>query len=131
MKQFQPIDRRSRRVLGRACLLLLALLLTLGALSSCAGNRYYLQIIEQQQERIEAAAKRKSEQEQRERQLAVEKEQRRQLEAQGKTSFMTYYEGLVKRAQDGDQEAARLVNRHRATYEQHLQSITQKNGKEQ
>lgn len=53
MKQFQPIDRRSRRVLGRACLLLLALLLTLGALSSCAGNRYYLQIIEQQQERIE------------------------------------------------------------------------------
>ncbi|MBQ2249264.1 MAG: hypothetical protein II326_03735, partial [Clostridia bacterium] len=53
MKQFQPIDRRSRRVLCRVCLLLLSLLLTLGALSSCAGNRYYLQIIEQQQERIE------------------------------------------------------------------------------
>lgn len=84
-----------------------------------------------QQERIEAAAKRKSDQEQRERQLAIEKERRKQLEAQGKNSFIVYYEGLLKRAQDGDQEAARLVNRHRATYEQHLKSITNKNGKQQ
>lgn len=84
-----------------------------------------------QQERIEAAAKRKTEQEQRERQLAVEAEQRKQLEAQGKTSFMAYYEGLLKRAEDGDAEAARLVNRHRATYEQHKRSITNKNDKKQ
>lgn len=82
------------------------------------------------QERIEAAARRKADQEQRERQLAIEAEQRKQLEAQGKTGFMVYYEGLLKKAQDGDQEAARLVKRHRATYEQHLKSITNKNGKQ-
>lgn len=84
-----------------------------------------------QQARIEEAAKRKSEQEQRERQLAIEKEQRRQLEAQGKTSFMAYYESLQKRAQDGDQEAIRLCNRHRATYESHKQANNDKNNKQQ
>lgn len=84
-----------------------------------------------QQARIEEAAKRKSEQEQRERQLAIEKEQRKQLEAQGKTSFMAYYESLLKRAQDGDQEAIRLCNRHRATYESHKQANNDKNNKQQ
>lgn len=72
-----------------------------------------------QQARIEEAAKRKHEQEQRERQLAIEAEQRKQLEAQGKTSFMVYYEDLQKRAEDGDAEAIRLCKRHQATYENH------------
>lgn len=57
---------------------------------------------------------------------AKAEEQKRQNEAlrrQGKTNFMVYYEGLLERAQRGDQEAAEAVKRHRAQYEAHCQAI--------
>lgn len=63
------------------------------------------------------------EQEERE---ASERRQRRQMQAAGRTPFMAYYEDLERKAQDGDLEAAALVQKHRATYEQHLAQIKAK-----
>lgn len=76
-----------------------------------------------QQRAIEAEAARRIEQERRDREDAIERERRQQLEAQGKTSFMLYYEGLQARAAQGDTEAARLVDKHRATYDAHVASM--------
>ena len=72
-----------------------------------------------QQKAIEEAARRQAEQEQRQREQAIEQQRREQLAAKGKTSFMVYYEGLVERANAGDIEAARLVQKHKSSYEQH------------
>lgn len=72
-----------------------------------------------QQREIEAAALRQQQEEQRRRQQAIEEQRRQLLAAQGKTSFMVYYEELVQRANAGDTEAARLVEKHKKSYEQH------------
>lgn len=69
-----------------------------------------------------------SEEERQERERIRQKEARKEerararaeeLKATGKTEFMIYYEGLLQKAESGDREAARLVERHRATYEAH------------
>lgn len=46
-------------------------------------------------------------------------QERNALRSKGKTQFMLYYEALVKRAQEGDADAAQLVERHRQMYETH------------
>lgn len=75
-----------------------------------------------QQKAIELEAQRRLEQEQREREQAIEDQRRKQLAAQGKTSFMIYYEGLVERAKAGDTEAARLVAKNKRQYEAHKEA---------
>lgn len=76
-----------------------------------------------QQHAIEVEASRRIEQEKRAREDAIERERREQLAAQGKTSFMVYYESLLERAKQGDLEAVRLAERHKAIYEQHVENM--------
>lgn len=77
-----------------------------------------------QQAQISAEAQRRKEQEQRDMQLEIERQQRVNLENQGKSQFMLYYENLMKRAEAGDAEAAELVQRHRKTYEASINART-------
>lgn len=77
-----------------------------------------------QQAQISAEAQRRKEQEQRDMQLEIERQQRVNLENQGKSQFMLYYENLMKRAEAGDAEAAELVQRHRKTYEASVNART-------
>lgn len=76
-----------------------------------------------QQKQLEAAAERQAEQAARERQEELERIKRQQLEASGKTPFMAYYEDLQAKAAAGDPDAAKLVERHRATYEAHKANL--------
>lgn len=76
-------------------------------------------------------ARQKAEREAREREAAAQAASRQTLEMQGKTQFMVYYESLEKRAQAGDVDALRLMERHRAQYEEHskiAKSKIDKNG---
>lgn len=77
-----------------------------------------------QQAQISAEVQRRKEQEQRDLQLEIEKKQREDLEATGKSYFMVYYESLQKRAEAGDAEAAVLLQRHRKTYEAQVKAYT-------
>lgn len=70
----------------------------------------------------------------RQRQKEARKEERARVRAQelkqaGKTEFMLYYEGLVAKAEAGDLEAAALVKRHRATYENHCKNLAMNDNK--
>lgn len=76
-----------------------------------------------QQQAIEAEAARRIEQEKRAREEAIERERREQLDVQGKTSFMVYYESLQEKAMQGDLEAIRLVEKHKAAYAKHRDSM--------
>lgn len=74
-------------------------------------------------------AAREAERKQRERQERKENQERQAqaaLAEQGKTPFMAYYEGLVEKAASGDMDAARLVKKHEATYEQHRKKMEEK-----
>lgn len=56
---------------------------------------------------------------------------RRQMEknqAEGKSSFMVWYEGLEKQAAQGDIEAAETIKRHRANYEKQVELMKQQKG---
>lgn len=79
-----------------------------------------------QQKAIEDAARRQHDQEQREREAAIEQQRREMLASQGKTSFMVYYEDLLRKAALGDQEAAKLAERRKSTYEAHVKSFNEK-----
>lgn len=64
--------------------------------------------------------------EQQERQAAKRKvadEQRAAFLAQGKTSFMIYYEEQLQLAQNGNPEAAHFVETQKATYEAHARQV--------
>lgn len=80
-----------------------------------------------QQEAIERAAERQRQNEQREREAAIERQRREDIKNQGKTSFMLWYESQLQRANAGDVEAQRAVDRHRATYESHQAQQQQQN----
>lgn len=58
-----------------------------------------------------------------ERKTNRERQRTQELAAQGKTQFMSYYEGLQARAAKGDQEAAQLVRKHAATYTAHVEEM--------
>lgn len=65
----------------------------------------------------EAAIKRDDERLQREAERRREQQERDQLAAQGKNSYMLYYEDLQRKAAAGDPEAAAAVLRNKAMYE--------------
>jgi len=54
-----------------------------------------------------------------------ERAREKQLEAQGKTSFMLYYEEKMRQAEEGDLEAARIVRQRAAIYAAHKEKIEQ------
>lgn len=81
---------------------------------------------EKQQRAIEAEAERRRENEKRDREAMIERQRRAQIFAQGKTSFMLYFEDLQKKAAAGDLEAAELVKKHQKTYNQHLENQKQR-----
>lgn len=76
-----------------------------------------------QQQQIDAAIERKKAEEARQLQQQIEEEQRNRQWQTGKTSFMVWYEAQQRKAEAGDQDAARAVERHRATYEAHSEQI--------
>lgn len=75
----------------------------------------------------ERSAQVDAEEEKRRQELAQEEKQRekrrKELRKQGKTEFMLYYEDLQRKASSGEQEAAALLIRHRATYQEHARTI--------
>lgn len=72
-----------------------------------------------QQKQIEIEAEKRRENEKREQEAAIEKQRREQIAAQGKTSFMLFYESLEKKAAAGDLEAAESVKKYKSMYMQH------------
>lgn len=77
-----------------------------------------------QQRQIDIAVERRRQQEQRELEAEVNRRQREQLFAQGKTNFMLYVEELKRKAEAGDEEAAKLFARHRQRYEEAVRNMT-------
>lgn len=76
------------------------------------------------QEREQAAAQiREQERQRREKQQAEYDKQRAALEAQGKTSFMVYYEEQLEQAKQGDPTAIQFVTNEKKTYEAHAQQV--------
>lgn len=63
------------------------------------------------------------------RQRAREEQERQQaaIHAQGKTSFMIYYEDMMNKYAAGDISVKAALDRHRATYEAHKKSMETKN----
>lgn len=71
-----------------------------------------------QQKQLDLAAERRQSELKREQERAQEEQTRRQNFSNGKTSFMVWFESLIKKAEAGDLDAQRAVERNRATYEQ-------------
>ena len=85
---------------------------------------------ERQQGIMKAAAARRQEQEARERELEIQRIQREQMFASGTNSFIQYCEGLKRKAEAGDAEAAATFRRHQAAYERQVEAIRQSHGEE-
>lgn len=68
------------------------------------------------------------EEEQRRREEEQEKERENDelLERRGKTKFMVYYEEKLRQAENGDKEAARIVEARRSMYEEHVKAMKNK-----
>ena len=69
-----------------------------------------------QQKQIEIEAERRRLQEEREREEEIYKRRCEQLAKQGKSPFILYVEGLKKKADAGDIEAAEAFKRHEKAY---------------
>ena len=81
------------------------------------------QIMQQtQQERVQANKVR--EEEYKERQRRVD-----ELRRQGKTEYMVYYENMMKKAEKGDLDALKIVERNKSIYEEHKARIESENSK--
>ena len=77
----------------------------------------------QQQRQLDVMAERRRVDEQRNHERELEAiERRRNFEA-GKSSFMLWYENLVAKAEAGDEDAKRRVERNRAAYERQVEQM--------
>ena len=85
---------------------------------------------ERQQKRIEQKAAEEQEREERQRRAQIEEQKRLNLRAQGKTSFMVWYEDMLAKAEAGDRDAQDAVRRHQETYEAHKRSIAEEQAKQ-
>lgn len=70
-----------------------------------------------QQKQIEIEAERRRQNEIREREDAINRQRREQLLAQGKNSFIVFYEGLMQKAAAGDLEAAESMKKWKKMYD--------------
>lgn len=80
------------------------------------------QAIQNQQERIKENKAR--EEEYKKRQDRIE-----ELRRQGKTEYMVYYESMMKKAEKGDLDALKIVERNRSIYQEHKARIEAENSK--
>ena len=71
-----------------------------------------------QQKQIDIEAERRRQNEAREREDEILRLRREQLLAEGKSPFIVYCEGLIKKAAAGDIEAAETFKRHKKSYEE-------------
>lgn len=76
--------------------------------------------IQNQQDRVKA--NRQREEEYKERQKRVD-----ELRRQGKTEYMVYYENMIKKADNGDLDALKIVERNKSIYEEHKARIEAEN----
>lgn len=76
-----------------------------------------------QQKQLDAAVERRRTEAKREQEREIEATIRQQNFDQGKTSFMLWYESILEKAEHGDIEAQKSVERNRATYEQHKKNM--------
>lgn len=81
-----------------------------------------------QQAAADERARQQQEKQQREKEAAKYEQNRRELEKQGKTPFMQYYERQMELAAAGDPNAARVVEQRRSQYEQHRAAMETKGG---
>lgn len=72
-----------------------------------------------QQKAIEVKAIEEQEHEERERRQQIEEQKRLNLRAQGKTSFMVWYESEMQKAEAGDPAAQETVKRNAESYAAH------------
>lgn len=79
-----------------------------------------------QQREQQQAQERVREQSARDEEAKRDYQKRTEFEQQGKTSFMVYYEAKMQQAQQGDVEAAQIVEKNKKVYEQHRAAIEQK-----
>lgn len=79
-----------------------------------------------QKRQIDIAAERQAQNERREMEAEIEHARREKQFAEGKNPYMIWYEQQMKKAAAGDIEAQKSVERNRKTYEQHVQSMKQK-----
>lgn len=61
--------------------------------------------------------------------LNKQRAEREALQRAGKTPFMEYYESLIEKAKNGDLDAQKAVERHRATYEAQVKIMKEKTRK--
>lgn len=78
------------------------------------------------EEQLESAEKLKKAREHEEQKEQQDREKAMEAAAQGKTQFMLYYEGLQRKADEGDLEAKQLVKKHEATYRAHEAQMAEK-----
>ena len=71
------------------------------------------------------AEERRRIQERQEEKQRRDEQERRELASRGKSSFMAYYESQVEKARQGDPEAAEIVKKRRAMYEQEVERMKQ------
>lgn len=76
-----------------------------------------------QMKAAEVRAQEEVDRELRHQERARQEEQRRQLRSQGKTSFMLWYEEMMKQAAQGNPEAIEAVRTNKDTYAQHAAAV--------
>lgn len=79
-----------------------------------------------QQRAQDAAQAQREQQEERQKREEQERRYRTELEKAGKTSFMVYFESLVEKAKNGDQEAQEKVEKYRGDYEDQKKMMNDK-----
>lgn len=91
-------------------------------ITSRATSKRQEQAIQNQKER---------EKENKEREIEYQERQKRveELRRQGKTEYMLYYENMMKKAQNGDLDALKIVERNKSIYEEHKARIEEENSK--
>lgn len=76
---------------------------------------------------IAPAAKERAKQERKEElQRERERQEREELHAKGKTQFMIYYEAMMEKASQGDEDAQRIVRQRKEIYESHKKQFENK-----
>ena len=71
------------------------------------------------------AKERRRIQERQEEKQRRDEQERQELASRGKSSFMVYYEAQLEKARQGDPEAAEIVKKRRAMYEQEVERMKQ------
>lgn len=71
------------------------------------------------------AEERRRIQERQEEKQRRDEQERREFASRGKSSFMVYYEAQIEKARQGDPDAAEIVKKRRAMYEQEVERMKQ------